>query len=66
MGYVCVAPEHAARPGPHRSRLTAHDRAWAFCPAGESAGHVWSPIDRASFEDLTRAASSAARADLKA
>jgi hypothetical protein len=62
VGYVCGAPEHPARASLNGAGLTAHDGKWAFCPAGAESGHQWQPIDRGSFDELTRAATTAARA----
>ena len=59
--YVCTAAEHPARSAPNGTGLTVHDGQWAFCPAGEPAGHDWSAVDRASLDELARAATSAAR-----
>lgn len=61
MGFVCTAPEHPARQAPSGTGLTVHDGKWAYCAAGASDGHVWNAVDESSFEELTRAASSAAR-----
>lgn len=62
VGYLCTAPGHRARPAPRGTGPTANGGKWAFCPAGERGGHQWSAVDGASFDELTRAATSAARA----
>jgi len=62
VGFVCTAPEHPARSAPNGTGLTVNKGKWAFCPAGESTGHRWSPVNDASLDDLARAATNAARA----
>jgi hypothetical protein len=62
VGYICTAPEHPPRSSREGMGLTINEGQWAFCAAGEATGHRWSAIDRASFADLARAASSASRA----
>ena len=61
VGYICTAASHPARKSPNGTGLTVREGMWAFCPAGETTGHSWSAIDRGSLDQLTRAASSAAR-----
>jgi hypothetical protein len=61
VGYICTAADHPARSAPNGTGLTVHDGQWAFCSAGESSGHSWSAVDRASLDELPRAASPAAR-----
>ena len=61
VGYICTATEHPARSSPNGTGLTVHAGQWAFCPAGEITGHSWSVVDRASLDELTRAAATAAR-----
>jgi hypothetical protein len=62
VGYICTATEHPARSSPNGTGLTVHGGTWAFCSAGETAGHTWTAIERASLAELTRAASATARA----
>ena len=62
VSYICTATEHLPRAAPNGTGLTVHRGKWAFCPAGAPAGHVWSPVKDASLDELTRAATSAARA----
>ena len=62
VGFICTATGHPARSAPDGTGLTVHAGKWAFCPAGETAGHRWSPISDASLDELTRAATTAARA----
>ena len=61
VGYICTAAAHPARSAPNGTGLTVNQGKWAFCPAGEATGHEWSTVDRASLDELTRAATSAAR-----
>ena len=61
VDYVCSAAEHRPRTAPGRGGLTVNAGKWAFCPAGETAGHIWSPVDGASLDELVRAALAAAR-----
>ena len=62
VGYICTAAGHPARSSPTGTGLTVHAGKWAFCPAGEPAGHSWSTADGASLAELARAATTAARA----
>jgi len=59
--FICSAAEHRPRPAPGGTGLTVNEGKWAFCPAGETGGHLWSPVNGASLDELVRAASSAAR-----
>ena len=61
IGYICSAANHPARSSQNGTGLTVHAGNWAFCPAGEATGHSWTAIDRTSLDELTRAASTAAR-----
>ena len=61
VGFVCSAVEHRPRPSDDGAGLTVNAGKWAFCPAGESGGHVWSPVDGTSLDELVRAAATAAR-----
>ena len=61
VGYICTAATHPARSSPNGTGLTVHAGQWAFCPAGETAGHSWNAIERGSLDKLARAASTAAR-----
>jgi hypothetical protein len=62
VGYMCVAAAHPARSAPNGTGLTVNQGKWAFCPAGEVNGHDWSRVDGVSLDELTRAATTAARA----
>jgi hypothetical protein len=62
VGYICVSPDHPARSLPSGAGLTVNQGKWAFCPGGGTGDHEWSKVDRASLDELTRAATSAARA----
>jgi hypothetical protein len=62
VGYICTAAEHPARSAPNGTGLTVNAGKWAYCPAGETGGHRWSAVNDASLAELTRAASTAARA----
>jgi len=62
VGYICTAAEHPARSAPSGTGLTVNQGKWAFCPAGETGGHLWSAVDGASLDELARAAATAARA----
>jgi len=59
--YVCSAAEHRPRAAQDGAGLTVNAGKWAFCPAGERSGHIWSPVDGVSLDELARAASAAAR-----
>jgi hypothetical protein len=61
VGYICTAAAHPARSAPNGTGLTVNRGKWAFCPAGETSGHQWSAVNEASLDELTRAATSAAR-----
>lgn len=65
VGYICTAAAHPARAEQGGRGLTVNDGEWAFCPAGEAAGHEWSRIAQTSLEELARAALTAARASLQ-
>ena len=62
VGFICTAAAHPARSAPNGTGLTVNQGEWAFCPAGETSGHEWSTVDGASLDELTRAATTAARA----
>lgn len=62
VGFICTAAQHPARSAPNGTGLTANAGKWAFCPAGEVSGHEWSRVDAVSLDELTRAATTAARA----
>jgi hypothetical protein len=62
VGFICTAAAHPARSAPNGTGLTVNQGKWAFCPAGETSGHEWSTVDGASLDELTRAATTAARA----
>ena len=61
VGYICIARAHPARSAPNGTGLTVNQGKWAFCPAGEVSGHEWSRVDGVSLDELTRAATTAAR-----
>lgn len=63
VGYICTAATHPASAEQGGRGLTVNDGEWAFCPAGEHAGHEWSRIARTSIDELARAALTAARAN---
>ena len=63
VGFICTSPAHPARSAPNGTGLTANAGKWAFCPAGEASGHDWSPVSDVSLDELTRAATTAARAN---
>src|SRR5207248_10899146 len=62
VSYICTAEAHPANASDGGLGLTIHEAEWAFCPAGQTADHRWSPIARTSLEELARAAMTAARA----
>ena len=62
VGFICIAAAHPARSAPNGTGLTVNAGKWAFCPAGEVTGHQWSAVNPASLDELTRAATTAARA----
>lgn len=63
VGYICTAATHPASAEQGGRGLTVNDGEWAFCPAGEDAGHEWSRIAGTSIDELARAALTAARAN---
>ena len=62
VGFICTAADHPARSSATGTGLTVHEGKWAFCPGGGTTGHSWSAVDKASLDELTRAATTAARA----
>ena len=62
VGYMSVAAAHPARSAPNGTGLTVYDGTWAFCPGDGATGHIWSAVNPASLDELTRAATTAARA----
>jgi hypothetical protein len=63
VGFICTATAHPPRSNPSGTGLTVNDGQWAFCPAGESSGHLWSAVDGVPLDELARAATSAARSN---
>jgi hypothetical protein len=61
VGFICTATAHPARSSVSGTGLTVHDGKWAFCPGNGLTGHAWSAVDGVSLDELTRAATSAAR-----
>jgi hypothetical protein len=62
VGFICTAAAHPARSAPSGTGLTVNEGKWAFCPGGGTASHQWSAVNKASLDELTRAATAAARA----
>ena len=61
VGFICTATAHPARSSANGTGLTVHDGKWAFCPGDGATGHIWRAVEDVSLDDLTRAATTAAR-----